>query len=41
MGIAIGFDKNRDRTTQNQRAVMCRFVVVAVEQHEVALGQQG
>ena len=39
--IAIGLEVDRDAVAQEQRAVMGGLVVVAVEQHEVALGDQG
>ena len=32
--------EDRDRAAQKERAVMCRLVVVAVEQHQVALRDQ-
>ncbi len=38
MGITVGLEKNRNTAADEQRAVMGRLVVVAIEQHEVALG---
>jgi hypothetical protein len=40
MGVAVGLEENRNAAADEQRAVMGRLVVVAVEQHEVALGDQ-
>src|SRR3546814_7399947 len=40
MGIAIGLEEDRCALAEQQGAVMGGLVVVAVEQHEVALGDQ-
>jgi hypothetical protein len=41
VGVARGFQIDRRGTGLQQRALVVRFVVVAVEQHQVAGGQQG
>ncbi len=41
MGVAVGLEKDRNAAADEERAVMRRLVVVAIEQHEVALGDQG
>ena len=38
--VAVGLEEDRDAAAEEQRAVMRRLVVVAVEQHEVAFGDQ-
>ena len=40
VGVAVGLEIDRDAAADEQRAVMGRLVVVAVEQHEVAFGHQ-
>jgi len=40
VGVAVGLEIDRDAAADEQRAVMSRLVVVAVEQHEVAFGHQ-
>ena len=40
VGIAVGLEIDRNAVAEEQRAVMGGLVVVAVEQHEVALGDQ-
>jgi hypothetical protein len=40
IGVALGFQIDRHAARHHQRAVMVGFVVVAVEQHEVILGDQ-
>ena len=40
VGVAVGRKIDRDPASHEQRALMRRLVVVAVEQHQVALGDQ-
>ena len=40
VGVAVGLEIDRDAAADEQRAVMGRLVVVAVEQNEVAFGHQ-
>ena len=40
MGIAVGLEIDGNAAADEQGAVMCCLVVVAVEQHEVALGHE-
>ena len=40
MGVAVGLEIDRNAAAEEQRAVMGGLVVVAVEQHQVALGDQ-
>ena len=40
IGVAVGLEEDRDAPAQEQRAVVGGLVVVAVEQHKVALGHQ-
>ena len=40
MGVAVGFEIDRDALAEEQCAVMGGLVIVAVEQHQIALGDQ-
>ncbi len=40
VGVAVGLEVDGDRLAEEQRAVMGGLVIVAVEQHQVALGDQ-
>ena len=40
IGVTLGWQKDRDAAAKEQRTMMRRLVIVAIEQHEIVLGDE-